>query len=38
VVLLVVAIVILVTGASIAHYHHALAAFISDGAPTCGGG
>jgi hypothetical protein len=38
-VLLVVASVILIAGASIAHYHHALAVFLNDGAPTgCGGG
>jgi hypothetical protein len=38
-VLLVVAVVILATGASIVQYHHAFAVFLNDGAPTgCGGG
>ena len=37
-VLAVVASAILIAGASIVHYHHALAVFLSDGNPTCGGG
>jgi hypothetical protein len=38
-VLLVVASVILAAGATVVHYHQALAVFFNDGAPTgCGGG
>jgi hypothetical protein len=37
-VLLAVAIAIVVSGASIAHFHHELAIFFSDGSSGCGGG
>jgi hypothetical protein len=38
-VLLVIATAVLAAGASIAQYHHAIAVFLNDGAPTgCGGG
>jgi hypothetical protein len=38
-VLLVVAALVIAAGASIAQYHHAIAVFLNDGAPTgCGGG
>jgi hypothetical protein len=37
-VLLAVIAVIVIAGASIAHFHHELALFFSDGSSGCGGG